>query len=305
MWLGEGIEILLINDGSTDGSLEICMEYKKKYNYVHLFSQENKGVSAARNLGIEKAAGQYILFLDSDDKMSDDSLLSILSILNKYHGVSMIIFGFQYIYSDSVVEQLVDLKSGLYGLDELKTSFYDWYDSRILHNIGTKVYARELLDSNHIRFSEDKKYLEDVTFCLDYLQYVKDFYYTKHAYYQYRMENGHSLSSGYKADYIDSFKFMIKSLERLLSHNSQFEEIYGKIVLSGLVDIFVHEILHKKECMKLFEEISSNKDYLLLYKKYKRIFGFKYYCILKIIFMRCQMLRWGIVKGLILWYARR
>lgn len=301
----EEIEILLINDGSTDGSLQICREYEQKYEFINLFSQENKGVSSARNLGIEKATGKYILFLDSDDKMSKDSLPFILKILKKHHDIAIFIFGFRYIYSDTTVEQLINLESGVYELDEMKACFYDWYDSRILHNIGTKIYLKELLDRNEIRFSEDKNYLEDLTFCLDCLRCVNGFYYIKHAYYQYRMGNDQSLSSGYKNYYMDSFKFMLKSLERLLGHDSQTEEIYGKIILSGFVDIFVHEILYKKENMALFQEISSNKEYFLLYKKYRWTLGFKYCCILKIIFMRCQSLRRKIVRGLICRYAKR
>ena len=69
------LQIILVNDGSTDNSLDICNEFKKKYNNIEVFSLEtNMGVSFARNLGLEKALGKYIMFLDSDDYILSNTI---------------------------------------------------------------------------------------------------------------------------------------------------------------------------------------------------------------------------------------
>lgn len=72
----DSFEIILVNDGSTDESEKICLKYKNRYSNIKYFTKENGGLSSARNLGIEKASGEYLLFVDSDDFLVNDGLLS-------------------------------------------------------------------------------------------------------------------------------------------------------------------------------------------------------------------------------------
>lgn len=79
------MEVLLVNDGSTDGSEEICRRFAQQYENVHLISQENQGVSAARNAGIRAAQGKYILFLDSDDTISENAAQEIITFFDAHY----------------------------------------------------------------------------------------------------------------------------------------------------------------------------------------------------------------------------
>lgn len=73
-------EIIAVNDGSTDGCLELLMDYENRYPNIHVFTQENKRQGAARNLGLKKAKGKYIWFVDSDDRIAPNCLKQILQI---------------------------------------------------------------------------------------------------------------------------------------------------------------------------------------------------------------------------------
>lgn len=79
----ENVELILVNDGSTDKSLEICLDYQSLDNRVKVFSKENGGVSSARNMGIKESAGEYIMFVDSDDWISNDTLEILFKDIDK------------------------------------------------------------------------------------------------------------------------------------------------------------------------------------------------------------------------------
>ena len=77
----EDYEIIAVDDGSKDSSLEILKSYERKTNKIHIISQENKGLGGARNTGIVCAKGDYLVFLDSDDYIKTDMLSSLNSVL--------------------------------------------------------------------------------------------------------------------------------------------------------------------------------------------------------------------------------
>ena len=76
------IEVILIDDGSTDGSATLCKDYANTYNYIKFLHKENGGVSSARNMGLQHAKGEYVAFIDSDDYVTPDYLESLYKLLN-------------------------------------------------------------------------------------------------------------------------------------------------------------------------------------------------------------------------------
>lgn len=91
---GEDVQILLVDDGSTDGSLEICRRYAAANSRIQVISQENGGVSKARNTGLSNAKGEYLVWVDPDDWVEPDWLISIRQVVEA-HKPDMLIFDYQ------------------------------------------------------------------------------------------------------------------------------------------------------------------------------------------------------------------
>ena len=98
----QNLEIICVDDGSTDHSSEICEQYALKDERVKVFHQENQGVSAARNKGLDMVAGEYITFVDSDDYIQSDMLERLYSELSKSEA-SYVICGYNVVNSAGIV----------------------------------------------------------------------------------------------------------------------------------------------------------------------------------------------------------
>jgi len=115
-------EIIVIDDGSTDNSKEIVLEYSNKYPNIKLYSQTNQGVSSARNNGFEKISNQFVLFLDGDDYIEIIDIIEIKRLLIESKGSEIILFDF-ISDNDSITSNLNNLSKGLYNGFEI---IVDW-----------------------------------------------------------------------------------------------------------------------------------------------------------------------------------
>lgn len=173
-------EIIVVNDGSRDNSARILQEFAH-YPQVTVLNQINAGVSAARNSGLQQASGEYVLFLDADDWVDDNFLMSFKLNLNAWPAEAV----------DLMVGNLNDNRIGKvsqagffsqqdipYVLGELEMSDNIGY----LHN---KCYRRQIIDDLHLRFMEGVSMSEDLLFNLKFFSCVSNFLITPGAAYHY------------------------------------------------------------------------------------------------------------------------
>lgn len=151
------IEVILINDGSKDNSLEICKEYSKKYDNFKVIDKKNEGVSVARNAGIREASGKYILILDSDDFISKDSVSELYNFFEKhYNEVDIVTYPIYFYTLDEKTElhpryKAYDKDSGIYDINEYI------YLNQSTVNIMIKN-TKELFYDETMKLSEDQKF---------------------------------------------------------------------------------------------------------------------------------------------------
>lgn len=163
-------EILLIDDGSTDGSDALCDQLADSFPEVRTFHQANAGVSAARNRGLAEAKKPYILFADGDDTLDGEGLRAVLQ-----HSGDLLIFGMvmEHWHRDVCYEQDFLCHPRMGTLD-WRQEILNLFEINALGPAWNKVYRREILEEHHIRFREDLALYEDLEFVLRYIKYCKE-----------------------------------------------------------------------------------------------------------------------------------
>ena len=187
-------EIILVEDGSSDSSPEICAAYAEKAPQIRIISGSHGGPGAARNLGIRAATGEYIVFVDSDDVCEPKLLETLLAnIPDEYN--SMAICGI--LLTDETgtpTGEYVENYRLLSAHDYVSDILSAWKTSPLCGAVYSKLYRRELLQDHHVLFEEDTTYAEDFCFNLKYLQYVGKIVILPDLLYRYRFGRKGSLT---------------------------------------------------------------------------------------------------------------
>lgn len=157
------IEVILVDDGSTDNSGEICDEYLLIDHRVKVIHKNNGGLSSARNAGLDMAIGEYILFVDSDDYISHDT---ITVCLEKIKDVDIVQFNFFVVDENGQVKNKLSRSTTeeVFDPEEVQMALYKKSDTAIIVNAWNKLYKRNMIDN--IRFVNGRNY-EDNMFTSD------------------------------------------------------------------------------------------------------------------------------------------
>ncbi len=177
-------ELLIIDDGSTDRSAEIIDGYRGKDSRIHYWKIENQGVSHARNIALDHAGGEAVLFLDSDDILKNDALYLMEQRLRQT-GADLVYCGMWHEYPDRRTESIVPIEETMVSISDFWTvQFSDLFQKSLYQCIGTKLYRKELLEK--LRFHEEYRYHEDELFVTEVLEQVRIISFIKQPLYGYR-----------------------------------------------------------------------------------------------------------------------
>ena len=188
------LEILLVDDGSTDGSGEVCDEYADRDERIRVIHQANRGLSGARNMGLDDARGEYIAFVDSDDLVSTNYVETLYELLMKYEADIAACA-----YVKGTTEQLTDIREKVLSLDNVKEIcmpsvklLKQWHGKYKQQETvaWNKLYCREVWNGRKkIRFPESRNH-EDVLISHLVVQGAKTIVLTTEILYFYRIRKG-------------------------------------------------------------------------------------------------------------------
>lgn len=271
----KNIEIILVNDGSPDKCGEICDEYARIDSRIKVIHKENGGLSSARNSGLDIASGDYIMFVDSDDWISEVSLEQ----LNEYIDMDYDIINFKFSFVKENSKELIETNNNIkdsYECD-LITYIDKLFSGELNFFIWNKLYKKNLFDE--VRFPEGRNYEDLATIYKLYFN-AKSIIVTDYTLYYYWLGNSNSITSNSTVknmrDYLLSTKEIYKVNKNYLQINkrdfSNVDTWYKMMIIQLLINYT--KSTNKNDALKreiLFELRNSKVRISAVYKQGKTI----------------------------------
>lgn len=259
------LEIILIDNGSTDCSGSICDIYANEYANISVYHIENHGVGSARNFGLSKARGEFIYFVDSDDYLVGNLFAEFEDKLAP--DLDLLVFSYYNSFEQEMTERNRTKKclphSGLYDKNDFIKIFTDLFLSDMLYTVWNKFYRRAFLIENNISF-EKYELGEDVRFNLNVYRNVTKVYLSQESYYVYVIGRKGSAMSGYNPKRLQYQLQELKLVDSLLKDwhidSSNLDNtVKARILMSNIHNISKQKLPVTKK-VKLVKEICKNKD---------------------------------------------
>jgi len=283
------IEVICVDDGSTDKSLEILTDYQKKDKRIRIISQKNGGLSAARNSGLEIAEGDYVLFLDSDDWLNKQACAVALKAAEK-ESAEVVMWSYireypnnskpTYVFDREILiwdeKNVEDLRRRFVGLVDDELAKPNEIDSLV--TAWGKLYKRSVI--GNIRFVDTKIIgSEDVLFNIHVFSYVNKALYLPELYSHYRKDNPNSLSHRYKRQLVYRWNNLYQIIENGLRSREAPEKYYEALsnrICLGLIGLGLN--LAEDDMMTFSEKIIELRRILNMthYRKALGKLQFKY-----------------------------
>ena len=210
----KNLEIICVNDGSTDGSLAILREYAERDGRVKIVSKENKGASVARNTALDTATGAYLMFVDSDDWLEPDTCELALDAMEE-RNVDLVMWDYIREFSSSSKPKNIFKQDILFDEQAVRSRLHRRMigivgeelahpeNADALCTIWGKLYKRSYIEEHHVRFYDIREIgtHEDGLFNLEVLEYVGSACYLHKFLYHYRRNDASSITAAFKPEY--------------------------------------------------------------------------------------------------------
>jgi len=257
----KNLEIILVNDGSTDNTATLCDELKKQDSRVHVIHKENGGLGSARNAGLDHATGDYIWFYDVDDEVSLELIKKNIAIVTKYN-VDLCVFGLEAIHEATNQRESIPFDEQLIvSNDQLKSVYMDVF-VRSKHGNGfntNKFYNRAFLNRHQLRFG-NQRIQQDEVFNIQLYPYLERVYIMPDILYEYHFVASGNTRSRYIAERLDIFIDIHKRLKDFaknwLDNRKDYINIIDFRLYSGLINVFEFNLNHN-DCPLSYSQKSN------------------------------------------------
>ena len=240
-------ELIMVDDGSTDGSYKECQKWASVDNRIKVLHQQNTGAGGARNLGIEKANGEYIYFYDIDDKIQPKLLEYCVGKMDELD-VDFICFGYENIetaYNSKVVVDFPEVH--VTSNEDLRALYVDQFVLKINGFPWNKFYRKSFLDKNNLRY-EGQRIQQDEVFNLKCYRYLEKAYLSPEVLYTYYIYEKGNTRSRFIFDRFDIYKSVRLHFEKLKNFwgldDSRLDDYLNKRFYDGVIQCYKFNLTH-------------------------------------------------------------
>jgi len=264
------IEIILIDDGSTDNSIVMCKYYKKIDSRIILKSHTNRGLSITRNVGLKIATGEYIVFVDADDYIEKTYVEELYNAIEKGKN-DMAVCGYTLIYhfSKYAVKKLFNEKKEDYSKknNNIEEVIFLLEEKGMTNFVWNKIFKRDIIEKNNILFKKGFNPVEDIIFNFQYIKKINKIKIIDQSLYYYRKELKNSLSSRYASNLIEKADYVNKERNKFYMYYNLNKEKYNILYANKYLESIIYNIrnlnhkgynLHKRR-IGYYKNIIENK----------------------------------------------
>ena len=265
------LEIIIVDDGSTDNSLQICEGFADKDSRITVIQQLNSGVSVARNTGIDAATGEFLTFVDSDDWLEKRMYEKMIHEINTNPGLDMVMCDSTLIAKDSNTKSTDFIRQGYYSKTQIISEIYpvllvtEDFGKIPVVSVWNCLMKRSILMEQHIRFEAQLRYSEDYLFMAEFMIHTNSFYYLKgdhlYNYRQYEESRSKKLQPDWWSNFLDlnhKLKVLLDSTEFAFTRQLKLQLIHSALFLSSA--IFNNKGLRQGEKLHLLKKIFNEPE---------------------------------------------
>jgi glycosyltransferase involved in cell wall biosynthesis len=220
-------EIILINDGSTDNSKVICDKYAEADHRIKVIHKKNQGVSHTRNIGLDNTTGKYIQFVDSDDWLEEKTLERLIDFMDG--NTDIVMCGYKRVLMEG---NTYKLEKDIYTKDTIDVKvrdflrdYYYYFEMGLMYALWNKLFKREIIQNNNIRFNENLSLGEDLLFNIEYMLNCEKITNTCETLYNYVIfDNDKSLSTRFNPKRLEAQVMMYTNIIDMLNKFGQFKD---------------------------------------------------------------------------------
>lgn len=278
----ENLQIILVDDGSTDQSGKLCDQFAKADERIVVLHKKNGGLTSVRKAGIETALGEYVMVVDGDDWLDANTIEQCVTVAIENQS-DCVMFGYIREYGDNSIENPLFENDFVYNYKESKEKVFRRLIGPIgtelnhpekLDNFGTicmKLYKYEIIKKGKFVSEREIGTNEDTVFNIYALKYCNSIAYINKCFYHYRKTNQQSITMKYKPDLCDKWDKMYKEFYHCIKHDGMPEPYYKAFynrIACGMIGLGLNEVLAKDSLLSIKKRIAK----ILKKKIYQKAF---------------------------------